>query len=154
MSLASPLDFPGEASARSWRDKATAPGELRTRPDGLLQILETRCGVAARIMRALEEHPDVGGTTIAIDIHPSTTNFNKQFRDIDEIIFGTNRASAAQYISRSTEAFRTPFFHALRRLIMATNKGASFIQRLMNISPVDAKALHAALRDDATEDPA
>ncbi len=95
-----------------------------------------------------------GHSTINIDIHAATTNFHKQFRDVDEIIFGTDSASAAQYVVRCTKVFQTPFFDALRDLIATTNRGASFIQRLMSISPVDAKAVYGALKGDAAEDPA
>ncbi len=42
------IEFGYQRDHGSWSDKAAVLGELRTGPDGLLQILETRCGVASR----------------------------------------------------------------------------------------------------------
>jgi transcriptional regulator with XRE-family HTH domain len=86
-----------------------------------------------------------GDTPIEVNIHPSTTNFNKSFRDVDEILFGTGHPTPANYLRISREVFATPFFDALTGFLRDSGKEFTFIQRALNIGPLDAKSLHRAL---------
>jgi hypothetical protein len=84
-------------------------------------------------------------TPIEVNIHPSTTNFNKRFRDVDEILFGTGHPTPADYLRISNEVFGTPFFAALKDFLRDSGKEFTFLQRALNIGPLDAKSLHRAL---------
>lgn len=86
-----------------------------------------------------------GFSAVEVNIHPSTTNFNKSFRDVDEILFGTEHPTPANYLRISEEEFRTPFFKVLREFLRDSGKEFAFLQRVLNIGPLDAKSLHRAL---------
>ncbi len=89
-----------------------------------------------------------GTRRLDINVHPSTTNFNKSFPDVNEILFGTEQPAPGDYLRTAREEFRTPFFDALYAYLAEANKEASFVQRVLNISPLDAKGLYRALMDE------
>jgi len=101
--------------------------------------------VLSQINRAAELF---GKEQLDINIHAATTNFNKQFHDVDEILFGTQRPTPANYLRICEETFQTPFFSALQQYVREQDKDASFVQRVMNIGFLDAKNLYKALLSD------
>ena len=87
----------------------------------------------------------LGKPIIDVNIHPATTNFNKQFSDVNEIGFGGEHPSAPTYVRVCEEESDTPFFAVMAEHLREIGKGPSFVQRVMNLGPVDAKSIHAAL---------
>lgn len=87
-----------------------------------------------------------------INIHPSTTNFNKRFLDLSKTLFGTSEPAPSSFVRISRDAFRTSFFDVLRSYLRETRKEASFVQRVLNIGPIDAKNLHSALIKNVEKD--
>ncbi len=93
-----------------------------------------------------------GEKMLEVDVHPSTANFHKRFKDVNEIIFGTDHPAAIAYIRECNETFKSPFFEVLSAFIRNSGKSSSFVQRVLNIGALDAKNLYRALTDD--ENPA
>jgi Zn-dependent peptidase ImmA (M78 family) len=146
--FAAELLFPVEI-ARSFVDSINAtvePGIVVTRVQNLArEFAISPVTVLEQLNLALDakELPP-----IEVNIHPSTTNFHKSFRDVNEIVFGTERPTPSDYARICTEVFQTPIFDVLARYLRESGKEASYLQRVLNIGALDAKNLHKALTSD------
>jgi len=78
-------------------------------------------------------------------IYATTTNFNKNYPNVSEILFDGKPCSAADYIKKTKELFGSPFFEALRVYLSENEKSGGFIQSILNCSILDAKEIHAEL---------
>jgi len=78
-------------------------------------------------------------------IYGTTTNFNKNYPNVSEILFDGKPCSAADYIKKTKELFGSPFFEALRVYLSENEKSGGFIQSILNCSILDAKEIHAEL---------
>ena len=79
------------------------------------------------------------------DIYAATTNFNKNYPNVSEILFDEKPCSASDYINKTKELFGSPFFEALRVYLSENEKSSGFIQSILNCSILDAKEIHAEL---------
>ncbi|MEJ2165050.1 MAG: XRE family transcriptional regulator [Desulfobacterales bacterium] len=79
------------------------------------------------------------------DIYAATTDFNKKYSNVSEILFNGKLYSASDYIKKTKELFGSPFFEALRVYLSENEKSAGFIQSILDCSILDAKAIHAEL---------
>ena len=78
-------------------------------------------------------------------IYQATTNFNKQFKQVSEGLFGTKSPSPSRYIASAKEQFGSPFFDLLKKYLIEHHKSASFIQSLLNIPLLDAQNVYKEL---------
>lgn len=78
-------------------------------------------------------------------IHKATSNFNKDFEPVSEILFGTKTPSPSRYISSAKDDFNSPFFKILRKHLKTQRKSASFVQSLLNIPFIDAQNVYEEL---------
>ena len=78
-------------------------------------------------------------------IHGATTKFNKAFPDLIDALIQEKPVRSAEYIHLVTEGFESPFFEVLSSYLKATGKSESFVQTVLDIGLVDAKALHHEL---------
>lgn len=58
------------------------------------------------------------------------------------------RPDAHEYVERAEEVFQTLFFDVLRRYLKANEKGPGFLEVVLDLSPLDARSLHAELSDE------
>ncbi len=79
------------------------------------------------------------------DIYAATTNFNKNYSNVSEILFDGKLFGASDYIKKTKELFGSPFFDALRVYISENEKSGGFIQSILDCSILDAKEIHAEL---------
>ncbi|KAF0219400.1 MAG: XRE family transcriptional [Geobacteraceae bacterium] len=79
------------------------------------------------------------------EIHKATSNFNKSYKPVSEILFGTKEPSASRYIACAKEAFNSPFFDILKKYLKAHRKSASFVQSTLNIPLLDAQSVYGEL---------
>ncbi len=81
----------------------------------------------------------------------AVTNFNKGFKNLSQVLFqgyaldDVDRPDAHEYVARAEEIFETPFFDLLRRYLKQHEKGPGFIEVVLDLSPLDARSLHAEL---------
>jgi transcriptional regulator with XRE-family HTH domain len=80
------------------------------------------------------------------EIYQATTIFNKQFKPVNECLFGTKYLSPSRYIASAKEHFGSPFFDILKKYLSEHNKSASFIQSILNIPLLDAQNVYEELR--------
>ncbi len=79
------------------------------------------------------------------EIYQATTNFNKQFKPVNECLFGTKYLSPSRYIASAKEHFGSPFFDILKTYLIEHHKSASFIQSILNIPLLDAQNVYEEL---------
>ncbi len=79
-------------------------------------------------------------------IYQATTNFNKQFQQVSEGLFGTKSPTPSRYIASAKEQFSSPFFDILGKYLIEHHKSTSFIQSLLNIPLLDAQNVYKELR--------
>ena len=79
------------------------------------------------------------------DIYAATTNFNKEYPNVSEMLFDKKPCSASDYIKITKELFGSPFFEALRVYLSENEKSGGFIQSILDCSILDAKGIHAEL---------
>ncbi len=81
----------------------------------------------------------------------AVTNFNKGYPNLSGLLFQgrildeAGRPDAHECVQRTEEVFQTSFFDVLRRYLIATGKGAGFLEVVLDLSPLDARSLHAEL---------
>ncbi len=74
------------------------------------------------------------------------TNFNKGYKNVSETLLGDQSDwNARDYIRKTEEAFKTPFFDMLRQYHKQNQKGPGLVQTLMDMPLLDAKNIHAEL---------
>jgi transcriptional regulator with XRE-family HTH domain len=79
------------------------------------------------------------------EIYQATTKFNKQFKPVNECLFGTKSPSPSRYIASAMEHFGSPFFDILKTYLTERHKSASFIQSILNIPLLDAQNIYEEL---------
>ena len=79
------------------------------------------------------------------EIHKATSNFNKSFKPVSELLFGTKEPSASRYVACAKEAFNSPFFTMLQKYLKAHRKSAGFVQSILNIHLLDAQNVYEEL---------
>lgn len=77
------------------------------------------------------------------DIH-ALRNFTKGPL-VGKAIFHPSQPDAASYIGIAHSIFQSPFFSALKKMILEFGTGAGYVQQLLDISIKDAMALHKEL---------
>lgn len=82
---------------------------------------------------------------LEFDIHGANANFNKSFKPVSEILFGTKEPSASRYVACAREYFNSPFFDILGMYLKTHRKSASFVQSILNIPFLDAQNVYEEL---------
>ena len=78
-------------------------------------------------------------------IHAATTNFNKAYPAVIETIASKPNISPTEYIQLTRKTFNSPFFGILRTYLSQHDKSSGFIQAVLGISFLDAKAIYEEL---------
>ena len=91
------------------------------------------------------EHYGLEPIKIGNNLFAVNTNFNKNFYNVSETIFGGEHPDAKHYIRVCEEVFNTPFFETLRSFLAEQRKSAGFIQCILDTPLLDAKGIHAEL---------
>ena len=81
----------------------------------------------------------------------AVTNFNKRYKNLSEALFGDveldefGKPSAREYISKTENAFETPFFELLRKYLKQHNKGPGFVQTVLDMPLLDSRSIYTEL---------
>jgi len=79
--------------------------------------------------------------SLALGNYGAVTNFNKTSPSVGDEVFSHEKPDARTYIDKTKEIFKTPFFDALKKYLNANGPRDSFVQQVMQIPLIDAKAL-------------
>lgn len=91
------------------------------------------------------KHYDFPELVLGNYLFARNTNFNKNYKTIDQVIFDDAKPDARQYIQSCNEVFVTPFFDALKQYLVESRKSAGFVQAILDTPLIDAKGIHAEL---------
>jgi transcriptional regulator with XRE-family HTH domain len=100
------------------------------------------------VYKAINEYAAASGLVefnLEPDIYAATTNFNKKYPNVSELLFEGKHCSASDYIKKTKDLFGSPFFEALRVYLSGNEKSGGFIQSILDCSILDAKEIHAEL---------
>jgi len=76
----------------------------------------------------------------------AVTNFNKQYHNLSDVLFGDiSKLAAKDYVSKIEQEFSTPFFDLLRQYLKQNKKGSGIVQAVMDMPLLDARSIHAEL---------
>lgn len=78
---------------------------------------------------------------ISLGNYGAVTNFNKTSPSVGNQIFNHQKPDAGTYIVQGKKIFDTPFFDALKKYLAAHGPKDSYVQQVMQIPLIDAKAL-------------
>jgi hypothetical protein len=79
-------------------------------------------------------------------IHKVTTVFNAEYPTVSKQLFRGEAADPSLYIKTVREYFETPVFEVLGNYLRTSDRGPGFVQTVLDISLLDAKAIHAELK--------
>lgn len=82
---------------------------------------------------------------LANAIYGAAKNLSKTYYSVSESLFDGIKPEPARYVQVAESQFDSPFFAALKRYLAENEKGAGYVQTVLDTSLLDAKALHAAL---------
>lgn len=154
----------GEDFAEAFAAALLVPEELASREYGALNRL-TNIGAQINHIKKVAEQLVVSPLTVYYEInkyaahhgktrvdlesgkeiHKATRNFNKQFKQVSECLFGTRNPSPTRYMTSAKKQFGSPFFDILKEHIASNHKSASFIQSILNIPLLDAQNIYQEL---------
>jgi len=144
--FAQALLFP-EDCARAVHAELTASPD-RDHFNTIIRYAEKHVISPITVLKAVNEFAEHhGGRTFPEDkaFYAATTNFNKNFPTVSSGLFGKGVPSAGEYIRISGKIFGKTFFQALSKFLSENEKGAGYIQSVLDIPLVDAKAIYAEL---------
>lgn len=78
-------------------------------------------------------------------IFGAAQNLNKAYLTLSETLFDGETPEAQRYIGVTQDLFDSPFFAAVRSYVVVEHKGPGYLQSILDIPLLDAKALHSAL---------
>jgi len=78
-------------------------------------------------------------------IFQATSNFNKQFKPVNECVFNTKTPAPSRYVACAKELFGSSFFDVLKTFLTDHHKSAGFIQSLLNVPLLDAQNVYKEL---------
>ena len=106
------------------------------------------------VIYAIEKYATREGREVLVDIKDKSVHYrmrqvDSSYISMGESIFGESheeRISGEEYISKSIEVFKTPFFETLGKAIRNNGLDDAFIRHTLNINQLDAKGIFQALQ--------
>lgn len=145
--FAAALLFPEPLAAQAYRD-ITAKRAKGTQVNCVKGMAETH--FISPITVYLETNrfaKERGHPKIELDssIFGAAKNLSKSYRTVSETLFDGKLPEPGHYIHVVENQFDSPFFAALKKYLAGSEKGSGYVQAVLDIPLVDAKAIHAVL---------
>lgn len=150
--FAAALLFPHELAEKAYTSITSQPNNA-AKISHVLQLANSQTISPYTVIKQVNkfaEHTAQPEIDINNSFPGAVTNFNKKFLNLSDALLknksqDNKKNNAKDFISIVETAFETPFFDLLRQYIKSSNKSASFIQVVLDISPLDAKSIHTEL---------
>ena len=115
----------------------------------LLKLAETLIVSPITLAKRIDEESiqNGNGEVIGKAIFGATTNFNKKYRLVSEILLGEANPDAKSLISVSTTVFGSPIYSAIHAYIADHAPSEGIISACLGVGPADAKAILNAFRN-------
>ena len=146
-SLASALLYPRQAAEAGYRDvRSLRGGGARMNAiKGIAQELTISPITVHERLRCFAKSEGLPVIDLGNAIYGAARNVNREYRTVSEALFGERPPEPAEYIRVSRELFESPFFEALATYLGDHPRSAGYVQSVLDIPLLDAKALHSEL---------
>lgn len=139
--FAQTLLFP-ERLAKQTYQELSQMRVMSQRINALIEIAEQFVISPYTIIKAVEAYVNHHQLKpIGLGNYGAITNFNKTSPSVGNQIFNHEKPDARTYIDQAKKVFDTPFFDALKKYLEAHGPRDSYVQQVMQIPLIDAKAL-------------
>jgi transcriptional regulator with XRE-family HTH domain len=145
--LAATLLFP-ESLAESAYQHLRRARHVGSRVNRIKEIAEQHLISPITVYREIgqfAEHHQQAPIDLGKGIYGAARNLSKGYYRVSESLFDQDLTSPQRYIEVADTLFDSPFFPTLRDYLRKTSKGPGYLQSILDIPLLDAKALHAAL---------
>ena len=146
-SLASALLYPRRAAEAGYRDvRSLRAGGARMNviKDIARELTISPITVHERL-RSYAESEELPVIDLGNAIYGAARNVNNEYRTVSESLFGEGAPEPADYLRLSRELFESPFFEALAAYLGEHPRSAGYVQSVLDIPLLDAKAIHSEL---------
>ena len=146
-SLASALLYPRQAAEAGYRDVRSLRGggaRMNVIKDIARELTISPITVHERL-RCFAESEGLPVIDLGNAIYGAARNVNNEYRTVGESLFGEVVPEPADYIRVSRQLFESPFFEALAAYLGDHPRSAGFLQSVLDIPLLDAKAIHSEL---------
>lgn len=146
-SLASALLYPRQAAEVGYRDvRSLHGGGARMNViKGIARELTISPITVHERLRCYAESEGLPVIDFGNAIYGAARNVNNEYRTVSEALFGDGAPEPADYIRVSRELFESPFFEVLAAHLGEHPRSAGFVQSVLDIPLLDAKAIHSEL---------
>ncbi len=146
-SLASALLYPRQAAEAGYRDVRSLRGggaRMNAIKDIARELTISPITVHERL-RCFAESEGLPMIDLGSAIYGAARNVNREYQTVSEALFGEGAPEPADYIRVSRELFESPFFDALTAYLGEHPRSAGYVQSVLDIPLLDAKAIHSEL---------
>jgi len=142
--FAGALLFPNSLAEVAYA-QVIAAGNSGAQINCIKQIAEESTISPITVYYAINHYAEHDGLrTIELDnaIYGAARNLSKAYHSVSESLFDGTVPAAAHYIQVAETRFDSPFFRALKAYLVENAKGAGYVQAVLDIPLLDAKAVH------------
>lgn len=146
-SLASALLYPRQAAEAGYRDVRSlrASGARMNAIKGIARELTISPITVHERLRCYAESEELPVIDLGNAIYGAAKNVNNEHRTVSETLFVEGAPEPADYIRVSSELFESPFFNALAACLGEHPRADGYVQSVLDIPFLDAKAIHSEL---------
>ena len=146
-SLASALLYPRQAAETGYRDVRSlrASGARMNVIKEIARELTISPITVHERLRCYAKSEELPVIDLGNAIYGAARNVNNEYRTVSELLFGENAPEPADYIRVSRELFESPFFEAVSAYLGEHSRAAGYVQSILDIPLLDAKAIHSEL---------
>ena len=146
-SLASALLYPRQAVEAGYRDVRSlrAGGARMNAIKGIARELTISPITVHERLRCFAESEGLPAIDLGNAIYGAARNVNSEHQIVSETLFGEGAPEPAEYIRVSRELFESPFFEALAAYLREHPRSSGYVQSILDIPLLDAKAIHSEL---------
>ena len=146
-SLASALLYPRQAAEAGYRDvrRLRGGGARMNAIKGIAQELTISPITVHERLRCFAESEGLPVIDLGNAIYGAARNVNREYRTVSETLFGEGAPEPADYIRVSGELFESPFFDALAAYFGEHPRSTGYVQSVLDLPLLDAKAIHSEL---------
>ncbi len=146
-SLASALLYPRQAAEAGYRDvRSLHGGGARMNViKGIAQELTISPITVHERLRCFAESKGLPVVDLGNAIYGAAKNVNREYRTVSEALFDGGAPELADYVRVTRDTFESPFFEALAAYLDEHPRSAGYVQSILDIPLLDAKAIHSEL---------
>jgi len=146
-SLASALLYPRQAAEAGYRDVGSlrGGGARMNVIKGIAQELTISPITVYERLRCFAESEGLPVIDLGNAIYGAARNVNREYRTVSEALFDDGAPELTDYLRVSRDIFESPFFEALAAYLGEHPRSTGYVQSILDVPLLDAKAIHSEL---------